>query len=110
MYHAYIIEVGEEAVGVVARDACGYRFYAAKNSFRSLEGRIFRSAESARSAALDLHRRAAATPSALTSLRTRADANERRFDSFRPRQNAATLNDHQAVERDNPSRMAARMP
>ena len=39
MFHAYIVEVGEEAVGVVARETNGYRFYAAKQSFRSLEGR-----------------------------------------------------------------------
>ena len=42
MFHAYIVEVGEEAVGVVARETNGYRFYAAKQSFRSLEGRSLR--------------------------------------------------------------------
>jgi hypothetical protein len=68
MFHAYIVEVGEEAVGVVARETNGYRFYAAKQSFRSLEGRVFASAESARTAALDLRRQAGSLASVLTSL------------------------------------------
>ncbi|WP_159730081.1 hypothetical protein [Methylosinus sp. Ce-a6] len=68
MSDAYIIELGEEAVGVVARDSNGYRFYAAKQSFRPLEGRLFHSAENARSAALELRREAPPRLSALTSL------------------------------------------
>lgn len=72
MFDAYIIELGEEAVGLVARDAQGYRFYAAKQSFRALEGQLFHSAENARSAALELRRNAAMSLSALTSLSTTA--------------------------------------
>jgi hypothetical protein len=68
MSDAYIIELGEEAVGVIARDVNGYRFYAAKQSFRPLEGRLFHSAETARSAALELRREAPPRLSALTSL------------------------------------------
>jgi hypothetical protein len=76
MYHAYIIEVGEEAVGLVARETSGYRFYAAKQSFRALEGQIFHSAENARSAALALRRRTETIPSALTALNTGIGASE----------------------------------
>jgi hypothetical protein len=55
MFDAYIIELREEAVGLVARDADnGYRFYAAKHSFRVLEGQLFESAENARDAAREL--------------------------------------------------------
>ncbi len=68
MFHAYLVEVGQQAVGVVTREAEGYRFFAVKNSFCALEGQIFDSAEKARSAALDLHRDADPSLSALTSL------------------------------------------
>ncbi|MGA8172036.1 MAG: hypothetical protein WB816_14545 [Methylocystis sp.] len=68
MFHAYLVEVGQQAVGVVTRESEGYRFFAVKHSFRALEEEIFDSAEKARSAALDLHREADPPPSALTSL------------------------------------------
>ncbi len=68
MMHAYLVEVGHRAVGVVTRVADGYRFFAIKNSFRALEDQIFESAEKARSAALDLYRDADPSLSALTSL------------------------------------------
>ena len=62
------IEIGDEAVGVIARETEGYRFYAAKASYRILEGRVFGSAEEAHKAALRSHRRSATIPSAVTSL------------------------------------------
>lgn len=65
MHDAYVIEIGEEAVGIVAREPRGFRFYAAKPSFRQLEGQIFDSAKKAQCAALDLRRRAA-RPSSLS--------------------------------------------
>jgi len=68
MLHAYLVEVGPRAVGVVTREAEGYRFFAIKNSFRALEDQIFESAEKARRAALDLYRDADPSLSALTSL------------------------------------------
>jgi hypothetical protein len=68
MLRAYLIEVGPRAVGVVTREADGYRFFAIKNSFRALEDQIFESAEEARSAALDLYRDTDPSLSALTSL------------------------------------------
>ncbi len=68
MMHAYLVEVGPRAVGVVTREADGYRFFAIKNSFRALEDQLFESAEKARSAALDLYRDVDPSLSALTSL------------------------------------------
>jgi len=68
MFHAYIVEVGPQAVGVVTQESDGYRFFAIKNSFRALEDRTFDSAEKARSAAVDLYRDADPSLSALTSL------------------------------------------
>jgi hypothetical protein len=68
MFHAYLVEVGPQAVGVVTQESDGYRFFAMKNSFRALEDQIFDSAEKARKAALDLHRDADTPLSALTSL------------------------------------------
>jgi hypothetical protein len=71
MLHAYLVEVGPQAVGVVTREADGYRFFAIKNSFRALEEQIFDSAEKARSAALELYREVDPPLSALTSLAAR---------------------------------------
>ena len=68
MLHAYLVEVGPRAVGVVTREVDGYRFFAIKNSFRALEEQVFDSAEKARSAAVDLYRDADPSLSALTSL------------------------------------------
>ena len=68
MFHAYLVEIGAQAVGVVAKESNGYRFFAVKNSFRALDDRLFDSAEKARSAALELNRDADPPPSALTSL------------------------------------------
>lgn len=70
MSDAYVIEIGEEAVGIIAREPNGFRFYAAKGPFRRLEGQIFDSAKKAQSAALDLRRRAAGAPSASKPLQT----------------------------------------
>ncbi|ATQ68329.1 MULTISPECIES: hypothetical protein [Methylosinus] len=67
MSDAYILELGVEPVGLVTREDDGYRFYAAKRSFRALEGRVFDSAENARDAAVDLFGEDAPA-SALTSL------------------------------------------
>lgn len=68
MFHAYIVEIGPQAVGLVTQEPEGYRFFAVKNSFRALENQIFESAEKAQSAALELHREADPPLSALTSL------------------------------------------
>lgn len=55
MFHAYLIEIAPQAVGVVTQELEGCRFFAMKNSFRALEDQIFGSAEKAWKAALDLH-------------------------------------------------------
>ena len=47
----YIIEVDSEAAGIVVRDGCGFRFFAATRAFNPLEGRFFRSAREAEQAA-----------------------------------------------------------
>ncbi|PWB84116.1 MAG: hypothetical protein C3F11_03045 [Methylocystaceae bacterium] len=59
MSDAYVIEIGEEAVGIIAREPRGFRFYAANGSFRSLEGQIFDSAKKAQNAARELRRHTA---------------------------------------------------
>jgi hypothetical protein len=60
MSHAYVIEINEEAVGLVvlqsgaaARER-GYRFYAARPFYRAIEGRIFGSPGKAQKAAVAL--------------------------------------------------------
>ena len=57
MTDAYVIEIGEDAIGLVVREARetragkGYRFYASVKHYRSLEGKIFPNPESARRSA-----------------------------------------------------------
>lgn len=57
MTDAYVIEIGEEAIGLVVREASGsrackgYRFYASTKGYQSLEGKIFSNPESARRSA-----------------------------------------------------------
>jgi hypothetical protein len=54
----YIIEIRPKSIGVtvqagiVVRDGHRFRFYAATNAFRSLEGQLFKSPRAAESAAL----------------------------------------------------------
>ncbi len=57
MTDAYVIEIDEDAVGLVVRESRGssrdqgYRFYASLKGFQSLEGKIFSNPESARRSA-----------------------------------------------------------
>jgi len=76
MSHAYVVEIGEEPVGIIAREAKVYRFYASKASFRTLNGQVFDNAQKAHHAALNLHRRASTTRSALTSLSATSPSND----------------------------------
>jgi hypothetical protein len=69
-FHAFLVEIGPHAVGVVTQEDDGFRFCAFKNKFRALEDRLFDDAESARTAALELHCSAGLELSALTSLAT----------------------------------------
>jgi len=54
MRNAYIIEINDEAVGVVARDGGGFRFHAALQTFNRLDGRLFPSLRQASRAARTL--------------------------------------------------------
>jgi hypothetical protein len=58
MTDAYVIEIGEEAIGLVVREtenvhrSRSYRFYASKKGFHILEGKMFPNPESARRSAI----------------------------------------------------------
>lgn len=69
MSDAYVIEIGENAVGVVVREARGYRFHAAKRPFHSLEGKLFNTASEAHGAAINVYARSTTPASTLTPLR-----------------------------------------
>jgi hypothetical protein len=55
---AYVVEVGGQTVGIVARDGTGFTFHASVHSFNALEGRLFATPRQAEKAALELTRRA----------------------------------------------------
>jgi len=69
-FHAYLVEIGAHAIGVITREQDGCRFIAINNLYRALENQLFDSADTARSAALELHRDADPPRSALTPLAT----------------------------------------
>jgi hypothetical protein len=52
MSDSYIIEVGSKPAGIVVRDACGYRFFAASKIFYRMDGQVFRNAREAECAAM----------------------------------------------------------
>jgi hypothetical protein len=54
MSDSYIIEVSSKAVGIVVREASGYRFFAALQPFFRLDGRLFRRVADAQRAAMQL--------------------------------------------------------
>lgn len=65
MPKAYIIEVRNRTVGIVARDERGFRFFSSERAFDSLEGRQFhspRDAERAARALLDERYHSASQP------------------------------------------------
>lgn len=47
----YIIEVSQQAAGIVVRNPDGYRFFAATHRFNPLEGQLFANAREAERAA-----------------------------------------------------------
>ena len=59
MSDVYVIEVADEAAGIVARDRGGFRFHAASHAFRALDGREFRRPRDAERAARELVERRA---------------------------------------------------
>jgi len=54
MSEAYVIEIEDRAVGVVVREAGGYRFFASRARFAALENKVFGSPEKAHRAALQI--------------------------------------------------------
>jgi hypothetical protein len=48
-----IIETREGAAGIVVRDGRGFRFFAARRAFHSLDGRLFATPRAAEAAALE---------------------------------------------------------
>ena len=53
MSQNYIIEVHEQAAGIVVRDGPKYRFFAATHAFNPLEGRLFKNPREAERAVRD---------------------------------------------------------
>ncbi len=51
MSTSYIIEIGDEAAGIVAADRRGFRFYSASRRYAALEGATFNSPRQAEIAA-----------------------------------------------------------
>ena len=51
MSDTYIIEVSQQAAGIVVRDPDGYRFFAASHRFNPMEGQLFANAHEAERAA-----------------------------------------------------------
>ena len=51
MSDTYIIEVRQQAAGIVVRDPDGYRFFAASHRFNPMEGQLFANAREAERAA-----------------------------------------------------------
>jgi hypothetical protein len=68
---AYVIELNDEAIGIVvrrkgkAKDLCGYRFYASFPRFRPIEGRIFSVPAHAQKAARALERSRCLSPKSI---------------------------------------------
>lgn len=51
MSRSYIVEIGDEAVGLVMVEGSAYHFIAASRSVQELEGQVFSSVRDARKAA-----------------------------------------------------------
>lgn len=57
MTQSYVIEVGDESAGLVVAERGGYRFFASRDRFARLEGRVFATPQAAERAANDEARR-----------------------------------------------------
>jgi hypothetical protein len=62
MSHAYVIECGELAAGIVTREKRGFLFHAAADVFWRLNGQTFRTPQEAQRAAESLRRRKPVAP------------------------------------------------
>ncbi|MGJ0507114.1 MAG: hypothetical protein ACR652_08245 [Methylocystis sp.] len=74
MSHAYLIEIEQDTVGLVIREAEGYRFYATRRSFSLLERNLFDTASAAHHAVLGIHGPADASRSSMVPLHSPAAA------------------------------------
>jgi hypothetical protein len=74
MSHAYLIEIEQDTVGLIVREAEGYRFYATRRSLTGLQRNLFDTAWDAHHAVLDLHGPAAVTHSSMIPLHRSATA------------------------------------
>jgi hypothetical protein len=70
MPHAYLLEIEQDAVGLIIREEGGYRFHAARRSLAPLQENLFDTAHQARCAVID--RCEGAAQSVLTPLHARA--------------------------------------
>jgi hypothetical protein len=52
---AFMIETGDIAAGIVVREEKTYRFFAAHNDFRTIDGNVFESPKAAQKAADIMH-------------------------------------------------------
>ncbi|MCW2283196.1 hypothetical protein M2323_000965 [Rhodoblastus acidophilus] len=57
MSHAYVIECGELAAGIVTRESRGFIFHAAADAFLRLNGQTFQTPQEAQRAAENLRRK-----------------------------------------------------
>ena len=65
MFDAYVIEIQDEAAGIVARSGGGtFVFYASSHRYNALEGRAFNKVADAQRAAAEIWRRKRALNSA----------------------------------------------
>lgn len=76
MSHAYLMEIEQDTVGLIVREAEGYRFYATRRSLSPLQINLFGSASEARDAVLALHGRPEARRASMTPLHRAAAAEQ----------------------------------
>jgi hypothetical protein len=74
MSHAYLIEIEQDTVGLIIREAEGYRFYATRRSLKGLQRNLFDTASAAHHAVVDLHSPSAAPSSSMIPLHGSAPA------------------------------------
>ncbi len=68
MSHAYVMEIEQDTVGLIVREAEGYRFYATRRSLSMLQRDLFGTAKEARDAIVALHGRPEAMRASMTPL------------------------------------------
>lgn len=74
MSHAYLMQIEQDTVGLIVREAGGYRFYATRRSLSPLQTTLFGTAREAEDAVLAVHGRRDAMRSSMTPLHSVATA------------------------------------